>query len=136
MIKPDAVERGLIGDILKDITNAGFKIKALKLTQLSLSEAKTFYAIHSERPFFNDLTSYMSRSPIVAAVLEKDNAVSEFRNLIGDTDPSKANKVQLEQNMQFLRERILSMALIVMKMQKLKLNFISQVRNIILIQFS
>ena len=129
MIKPDAVERGLIGDILKDITNAGFKIKALKLTQLSLSEAKTFYAIHSERPFFNDLTSYMSRSPIVAAVLEKDNAVSDFRNLIGDTDPSKLTKVQLEQNMQFLRERILSMALIVMKMQKLKLNFISLVEK-------
>ena len=92
MIKPDAVERGLIGDILKDITDGGFKIKALKLTQLSLSEAKTFYAIHSERPFFNDLTSYMSRSPIVAAVLEKDNAVSDFRNLIGDTDPSTANE--------------------------------------------
>ncbi len=92
MIKPDAVERGLVGDILKDITDAGFKIKALKLTQLSLSEAKTFYAIHSERPFFNDLTSYMSRSPIVAAVLEKDNAVIDFRNLIGDTDPSTANE--------------------------------------------
>ena len=92
MIKPDAVERGLIGDILKDITDGGFKIKALKLTQLSLREAKTFYAIHSEIPFFNDLTSYMSRSPIVAAVLEKDNAVSDFRNLIGDTDPSTAKE--------------------------------------------
>ena len=65
MIKPDAVERGLVGDILKDITDGGFKIKALKLTQLSLSEAKTFYAIHSERPFFNDLTSYMSRLSLI-----------------------------------------------------------------------
>ena len=125
MIKPDAVERGLIGDILKDITNAGFKIKALKLTQLSLSEAKTFYAIHSERPFFNDLTSYMSRSPIVAAVLEKDNAVSDFRNLIGDTDPSTANEGTIRAKYAISKERILSMVLIVMKMQKLKLNFIS-----------
>ena len=95
MIKPDAVERGLVGDILKDITDAGFKIKALKLTQLSSSEAKTFYAIHSERPFFNDLISYMSRSPIVAAVLEKDNAVSDFRNLIGDTDTTTANELSI-----------------------------------------
>ena len=92
MIKPDAVERGLIGDIIKDITNAGFKIKALKLMQLSLSEAKTFYAIHSERPFFNDLTSYMSRSPIVAAVLEKDNAVNDFRVLIGSSNPEEAEE--------------------------------------------
>ena len=90
MIKPDAVERGLIGDILKDITDAGFKIIALKLTQLGLNEAQTFYSVHKERPFFNELTSYMSRSPIVAAFLEKDNAVSDFRKLIGDTDPSTA----------------------------------------------
>ena len=87
MIKPDAVERGLVGDILKDITDAGFKIIALKLTQISINEAQTFYSVHKERPFFNELTSYMSRSPIVAAFLEKDNAVSDFRKLIGDTDP-------------------------------------------------
>ena len=92
MIKPDAVERGLIGNILKDINDAGFKIKALKLTKLSLDEAKTFYSIHSKRPFFDELTKFMSRSPIVAAVLEKENAVSEFRNLIGDTDPSNAKE--------------------------------------------
>lgn len=92
MIKPDAVERGLIGNILKDINDAGFKIKALKLTRLSLDEAKTFYSVHSERPFFDELTKFMSRSPIVAAVLEKKNAVSEFRNLIGDTDPSTAKE--------------------------------------------
>jgi nucleoside-diphosphate kinase len=92
MIKPDAVERGLIGNILKDINDAGFKIKALKLTRLSLDEAKTFYSVHSERPFFDELTKFMSRSPIVAAVLEKENAVSEFRNLIGDTDPSTAKE--------------------------------------------
>ena len=92
MIKPDAVERGLIGNILKDINDAGFKIKALKLTRLSLDEAKTFYSVHSERPFFDELIKFMSRSPIVAAVLEKENAVSEFRNLIGDTDPSTAKE--------------------------------------------
>ena len=92
MIKPDAVERGLIGNILKDIIDAGFKIKALKLTQLSLYEAKLFYSVHSERPFFDELTKFMSRSPIVAAVLEKENAVSEFRNLIGDTDPFNAKE--------------------------------------------
>ena len=92
MIKPDAVERGLIGNILKDINDAGFKIKALKLTRLSLDEAKTFYSVHSERPFFDELTKFMSRSPIVVAVLEKDNAVTEFRNLIGDTDPSTAKE--------------------------------------------
>jgi len=92
MIKPDAVERGLIGDILKDIIDAGFKIRALKLTQLSLYEAKLFYSVHSERPFFDELTKFMSRSPIVAAVLEKENAVSEFRNLIGDTDPLNAKE--------------------------------------------
>ena len=92
MIKPDAVERGLVGNILSDISDSGFKIKALKLTKLSIEEAKTFYSIHSERPFFDELTKYMSRSPIVAAVLEKYNAVLEFRNLIGDTDPATAKK--------------------------------------------
>ena len=92
MIKPDAVERGLIGNILKDIIDAGFKIKALKLTQLSLYEAELFYSVHAERPFFDELTKFMSRSPIVAAVLEKENAVSEFRNLIGDTDPLNARE--------------------------------------------
>ena len=92
MIKPDAVERGLIGNILKDINDAGFNIRALKLTKLSIDEAKTFYSVHSERPFFDELTKYMSRSPIVAAVLEKENAVSEFRNLIGDTDPENAKE--------------------------------------------
>ena len=92
MIKPDAVERGLIGNILKDIIDAGFKIKALKLTQLSLYEAELFYSVHAERPFFDELTKFMSRSPLVAAVLEKENAVSEFRNLIGDTDPLNAKE--------------------------------------------
>ncbi len=91
MIKPDAVERGLIGKILADITDAGFKIIELKMVKLSLDDAKRFYKIHEDRPFFDDLTTYMSRSPIVAAVLSKDNAVDEFRKLIGSTDPNEAD---------------------------------------------
>jgi len=90
MIKPDAVENGHIGDILQKITSSGFQIKALKLTQLSLNDAERFYEIHKERVFFNDLVSFMSRGPIVVAVLKKKNAVNSFRNLIGSTDPSEA----------------------------------------------
>ena len=92
MIKPDAVERGLIGKILSDIIDNGFEIVALKLTKLSLEDAKSFYFVHNERPFFKDLTEYMSRSSIVAAVIKEENAVSEFRKLIGNTDPSKADE--------------------------------------------
>tara|TARA_B100001057_G_scaffold162313_1_gene162972 strand:- start:899 stop:1303 length:405 start_codon:yes stop_codon:yes gene_type:complete len=92
MIKPDAVERGLIGKILSDIIDNGFEIVALKLTELSLEDAKSFYFVHNERPFFNDLTEYMSRSSIVAAVIKKENAVSEFRKLIGNTDPLEADE--------------------------------------------
>ena len=92
MIKPDAVERGLTGKILADIADAGFKIIELKMVKLSLNDAKRFYKIHENRPFFDDLTTYMSRSPIVAAVLSKDNAVDEFRKLIGSTDPSEADE--------------------------------------------
>ena len=90
MIKPDAVENGHIGNILQKILSSGFKIKALKLTQLSLNDAKRFYEIHKERAFFNDLVSFMSRGPIVVAVLKKKDAVNSFRNLIGSTDPSEA----------------------------------------------
>ena len=92
MIKPDAVERGLTGKILADIADAGFKIIELKMVKLSLDDAKRFYKIHEDKPFFDDLTTYMSRSPIVAAVLSKDNAVDEFRKLIGSTDPSEADE--------------------------------------------
>ncbi|WP_242119634.1 nucleoside-diphosphate kinase [Aestuariivivens sediminicola] len=90
MLKPDAVEKGHIGAILEKITEAGFKIVAMKLTQMSKSDAETFYAIHSERPFFGELVQYMTRGPIVAAVLEKDNAVEDFRTLIGATNPADA----------------------------------------------
>ena len=90
MIKPDAVESGNIGNILQMISNAGFSIKAMKYTQLSEEGAKEFYAVHSERPFYGELVEYMSSGPIVAAILEKDNAVEDFRTLIGATDPAEA----------------------------------------------
>ena len=90
MIKPDAVEDGHIGAILEKITSSGFKIVALKLTQMTVADAQEFYAVHSERPFFGELVEFMSRGPIVAAVLEKENAVADFRTLIGATNPSEA----------------------------------------------
>ena len=92
IIKTDAVERGLIGKILADIIDAGFQIIELKMVKLSLNDAKRFYKVHQDRPFFNDLTAYMSRSTIVAAVLLKENAVNDFRKLIGSTDPSDAEE--------------------------------------------
>jgi len=90
MIKPDAVENGHIGGILDKITSAGFKIVAMKYTQLSRRDAEEFYAIHKERPFFADLVQFMTRGPIVSAILEKENAVEDFRALIGATNPADA----------------------------------------------
>ena len=90
MIKPDAVGNGHIGAILDDITKGGFKIVAMKYTRLTAETAGAFYAVHKERPFYKDLVEFMSSGPIVAAILEKDNAVEDFRKLIGATDPSKA----------------------------------------------
>jgi len=90
MLKPDAVEKGHIGAILDQITSSGFRIVALKLTQMTTDDAETFYAVHKERPFFGELVEYMTRGPIVAAVLEKDNAVEDFRTLVGATNPEDA----------------------------------------------
>ncbi len=90
MLKPDAVEKGLIGAILQKINASGFKIISLKLTQMTTDDAKEFYAIHKERPFFGELVEYMTRGPVVAAILEKDNAVEDFRTLIGATNPEDA----------------------------------------------
>ena len=90
LIKPDAVGNGHIGAILNKIAEAGFTFKALKMTRLTQSAAEAFYAVHSERPFFNELVSFMTSGPIVAAVLEKDNAVDDFRALIGATNPEEA----------------------------------------------
>jgi nucleoside-diphosphate kinase len=90
MIKPDAVESNNIGNITQMISDAGFTIKAMKLTQLTKDQAKDFYEVHKERPFYGELVEYMTSGPIIAAVLEKDNAVADFRALIGSTDPSEA----------------------------------------------
>ena len=90
MLKPDSVEKGNIGPILEKINSAGFRIVAMKLTQMSNKDARNFYSIHRERPFFDELVSYMTRGPIIAAVLEKEDAVEQFRLLIGSTDPSAA----------------------------------------------
>ena len=92
MIKPDAFADGNSGAIIKIIEDAGFRIKAMKLTRLSERKAGQFYAVHEERPFYNDLCKYMSSGPIIAIILEKNNAIEDFRNLIGATDPTKAEE--------------------------------------------
>lgn len=90
MLKPDAIENGHMGKIIDMIINAGFKIKAMKYTTLSVAQAQEFYSVHSERPFYGELVEYMTSGPIIAAILEKENAVIDFRNLIGATDPAEA----------------------------------------------
>ena len=90
MIKPDAFGAGNAGAITKMMEEAGFSIKAMKLTKLTAETAGKFYAVHSERPFYNDLCAYMSSGPIIAMILEKDNAVEDFRKLIGATNPAEA----------------------------------------------
>ena len=90
MIKPDAVEKGYVGAILNKINASGFRIVSMKMTQMSQRDAELFYAVHKERPFFGELVSFMSRGPIVAAILEKENAVDDFRTLIGATNPEEA----------------------------------------------
>ncbi|GAB1396553.1 MAG TPA: nucleoside-diphosphate kinase [Saprospiraceae bacterium] len=90
MIKPDAVKAGHIGAILAKINEGGFRIVAMKYTKLSAEKAGEFYAVHSARPFYGELVEFMSSGPIVAAILEKDNAVEDFRTLIGATNPAEA----------------------------------------------
>ena len=90
MIKPDAVRGGHIGNILQKIEEGGFKIVAMKYTKLSKDTAGAFYEVHKERPFYGELVDFMSSGPIVAAILEKDNAVEDFRKLIGATNPEEA----------------------------------------------
>jgi nucleoside-diphosphate kinase len=92
MIKPDAFAAGHTGSIIKHIEAAGFKLIAMKLTRLSAEKAGEFYAIHKERPFYGELVEFMSSGPIVAAILEKDNAVEDFRKLIGATNPANAEE--------------------------------------------
>ena len=90
MLKPDALENGHAGNIIQMISDAGFAIKAMKYTRLSEDQAKKFYEVHAERPFYMELVDYMTSGPIIAAILEKDNAVADFRTLIGATDPAEA----------------------------------------------
>jgi len=92
MIKPDAVQDGHIGAILAKINEAGFAIKAMKMTKLSAEKAGQFYAVHKERPFYGELVEFMSSGHIIAAILEKDNAVADFRKLIGATNPAEAEE--------------------------------------------
>ena len=92
MLKPDSIEDGYMLPILNKISESGFKIIALKYKKMNREEAEEFYSIHSEKPFFNDLINFITRGPIVAAVLEKDNAVEDFRKLIGSTDPQEADE--------------------------------------------
>lgn len=90
MIKPDATEKGFTGAILEKINAAGFRIVAMKMTHLSKEKAGQFYEVHKERPFYGELVEFMSRGPITAAILEKENAVEDFRKLIGATNPANA----------------------------------------------
>ncbi|MBL1280335.1 MAG: nucleoside-diphosphate kinase [Fluviicola sp.] len=90
MLKPDALENGQAGNIIQMILDAGFAIKAMKYTRLSEDQAKKFYEVHAERPFYGELVEYMTSGPIIAAILEKENAMADFRTLIGATDPSEA----------------------------------------------
>tara|TARA_B110000116_G_scaffold264432_1_gene272245 strand:+ start:765 stop:1190 length:426 start_codon:yes stop_codon:yes gene_type:complete len=92
MIKPDAIENGYMGLILDNIIASGFKIKALKMTKLSKDQAEIFYSIHKDRPFFEELISFITRGSIIVAILEKENAVDEFRKLIGSTNPNEAEE--------------------------------------------
>jgi len=90
MIKPDATKKGYTGAILDQIIKAGFSIKAMKWTKLTTEQAGLFYDIHRERPFFGELVAFMSSGQIVAAILEKENAIEDFRTLIGATNPANA----------------------------------------------
>ena len=98
MIKPDATSKGYTGAILDQIIKAGFSVKAMKWIHLSPAQAGTFYEVHKERPFYQELVDFMSSGPIVAAILEKDNAVADFRTLIGATNPAQAEEGTIRKN--------------------------------------
>ncbi len=92
ILKPDCVRKGLVGEVIRRIQEAGFVLRALRMQQLTRQEAEGFYAVHKERPFFDELTAFMSSGPCVPMVLEKENAVEDFRALIGATDPAEAEE--------------------------------------------
>jgi len=98
MIKPDATSKGYTGAILDQIIKAGFKVKAMKWTNLTPAQAGQFYEVHKERPFYGELVDFMSSGPIVAAILEKENAVADFRTLIGATNPAQAAEGTIRKN--------------------------------------
>lgn len=98
MLKPDAIENGYAGKIIDMIIGAGFKVKAMKYTWLTEEQAKKFYEVHAERPFYGELVEYMTSGPIIAAILEKENAVADFRALIGATDPAEATEGTIRKN--------------------------------------
>ena len=98
MIKPDATSKGYTGAILDQIIKAGFSVKAMKWTKLTVEQAGQFYEVHKERPFYGELVAFMSSGPIVAAILEKDNAVADFRKLIGATNPVQAEEGTIRKN--------------------------------------
>ena len=128
IIKPDAVERGLENDIQQIFKDNGLKLLRKKI-QIEKSEAETFYKVHETKPFYNDLCSYLSSGPIIVMVLEKNNAVVDNRKLMGATNPKEAEDGTIRKNMEFRLIKILFMALIVMKMQKLKLIFFLKIRR-------
>jgi nucleoside diphosphate kinase len=129
MIKPDAVENGHIGNIINMITQAGFSIKAMKYTRLTEAQAKEFYEVHAERPFYGELVEYMTSGPIVAAILEKENAMADFRALIGSTDQQRQQMEPSVSHTQKVKVEMLFTVLILTKMQKLKVNSISQLKR-------
>ena len=98
MIKPDATSKGYTGAILDQIIKAGFSIKAMKWTKLTVEQAGQFYEVHKERPFYGELVAFMSSGPIVAAILEKENSVTDFRKLIGATNPAQAEEGTIRKN--------------------------------------
>ena len=98
MIKPDATSKGYTGAILDQIIKAGFSVKAMKWTKFTAEQAGQFYEVHKERPFYGELVAFMSSGPIVAAILEKDNAVADFRKLIGATNPAQAEEGTIRKN--------------------------------------
>ena len=98
MIKPDATSKGYTGAILDQIIKAGFSVKAMKWTKLTVEQAGQFYEVHKERPFYGELVAFMSSGPIVAAILEKENAVADFRKLIGATNPAQAEEGTIRKN--------------------------------------
>jgi len=90
ILKPDCERKGLVGEVLRRIQEAGFQLRALQMIRLSKAEAEGFYAVHEDKPFFDDLTDFMSGGPCIPVVLEKENAIEDFRDLIGATDPDEA----------------------------------------------